>query len=261
MFPSFSFGFLSSGTNKPNSNQVLQNIMQGSFLAVDLNAGLEQNSLTKTFSYDKGTEFFNSGDKLFTPLENMLQQTIHVSMQVQEQRFRIWLNESKLFDVPQALPQKQNLNQLFFHVSPSSYTNDQIGIYVSNIKVAKGVPDARNKLLTEGRFSTTGILFDINAATIKPESYGIINEMASLLKANPSIKILIIGHTDADGNESANLKLSEERSEAVKQMLSREFDIPSSRITTLGKGETQPVADNKTKEGKAQNRRVEFIKQ
>jgi outer membrane protein OmpA-like peptidoglycan-associated protein len=182
-------------------------------------------------------------------------------MQVQKNRFRLWVNEYKLFDVPMAIADGAQMNQIFFRVFESSYSNDQVGVYVSNIKVAKGSPDTRSKLLTEGRFSTTGILFDVNAAVVKPGSYGVIKEVADVLKADPSLKINIIGHTDADGGEADNQRLSRQRSEAVKQVLVNTFNIDPARITTDGKGELAPVSNNNTREGKAQNRRVEFIKQ
>jgi outer membrane protein OmpA-like peptidoglycan-associated protein len=104
-------------------------------------------------------------------------------------------------------------------------------------------------------------LFDVNSANIKPESYGTLKEIADVLKENSTVHVSIIGHTDSDGNADYNLKLSKERAQAVKDALSSEFDIDASRMTTDGKGAAQPVADNKTSEGKAQNRRVEFVKQ
>ena len=104
------------------------------------------------------------------------------------------------------------------------------------------------------------ILFDVNAATIKPESNGVLKEIAGALKANPGFKVKIIGHTDSDGSDASNLELSKKRSDAVKNALVNDFGIDASVLQTDGKGETQPVADNKTKEGKAQNRRVEFVK-
>lgn len=261
MFPQVSFGILSTGANKPNSNVVLQNIFQHQLVAVDFNAGIENNSITKLLSFNKGNEYFNSGEKAFKQLETLLNKTIHISIQVQQQRFRLWVNEIKLFDVPQAMPENTNMNQLFFRLSQGGFSDEQVAVFVTNIKVAKGVADTRSKLITEGKFSTTGILFNINSAEIKPESYGIIKEIADVLKANPTFKILIVGHTDGDGSDTDNLQLSRQRSEEVKQMLIKEFGIAAANITTDGKGETQPQADNKTKEGKAQNRRVEFIKQ
>jgi outer membrane protein OmpA-like peptidoglycan-associated protein len=75
------------------------------------------------------------------------------------------------------------------------------------------------------------------------------------------VKIKIIGHTSSDGDDAANMELSKQRASAVKEYLVKEFSIDAARIETEGKGETKPVGDNKTKEGKAQNRRVEFVKQ
>ena len=75
-----------------------------------------------------------------------------------------------------------------------------------------------------------------------------------------SIKLNIVGHTDSDGANDANLKLSKARATAVKDVLITIYKISPDRLTTDGKGETQPVGDNKTTDGKAQNRRVEFVK-
>lgn len=261
LFPSLSFGLLSTGRDLPNSPAALQNILRHPLLAVDLGPGMEQNSWTRLAGFNEGSDYFNSGEKPFKPLEQMLRQTIHVSMQVQKGRFRVWLNEHKLFDVPQAIPPGTIMNQLFFRVFESSYTNDQIAVYVTGLKVARGLADNRHKLMTEGRFSTTGILFDVNSAVIRPASAGALAEIAGILKANPGLRVRIIGHTDADGNEADNLRLSRQRSEAVKQKLVADYGVDAGLLTTDGKGEAEPVADNQTREGKARNRRVEFIRQ
>jgi outer membrane protein OmpA-like peptidoglycan-associated protein len=136
-----------------------------------------------------------------------------------------------------------------------------LAFYISNIKVATGKPDTRHKLIEEGKFSTTGILFDNASAVIKSESAGVLKEIGTTLAENASVKIKIIGHTSSDGDDAANMELSKQRASAVKEYLVKEFSIDAARIETEGKGETKPVGDNKTKEGKAQNRRVEFVKQ
>ena len=107
---------------------------------------------------------------------------------------------------------------------------------------------------------TSGITFDVNSDKIKPESFGVLKEIAGALTDNPTVKVKIIGHTDSDGDAAKNLELSKKRAEAVKATLSSEFSIDASRMDTDGLGATKPVADNKTTEGKAQNRRVEFVK-
>ncbi len=172
----------------------------------------------------------------------------------------MWINEEKVFDLPKAVPAGQIMNQLLFEVGHTNYAENQYAIFMGNVKAATGRPDTRHKLVEEGKFSTTGILFDFQSAVIKPESYGVIKEIAGVLKDNGGIKIKVIGHTSNDGDDNANMELSKKRAAAVKDLLATEFGVDASRIETEGKGETQPVADNKTKEGKTANRRVEFIK-
>jgi outer membrane protein OmpA-like peptidoglycan-associated protein len=167
----------------------------------------------------------------------------------------------KVYDVPKGVPAAYVMNQLQFQVHISNYKEGQYGMFISNLKVATGLPDTRHKLVDEGKFSTTGILFDFQSAVIKPGSYGVVKEIAQVLKDNASLKIKVIGHTSSDGDDAANLELSRKRSAAVKELLVSEFAIDAIRIQTDGKGETHTVADNASKEGKALNRRVEFIKQ
>lgn len=105
---------------------------------------------------------------------------------------------------------------------------------------------------------TRGILFEINRASLKPESTGVINEIAALLKEHSDLKLSIEGHTDSDGDDATNLKLSEERALSVKNALV-DLGIDASRLQSKGLGESNPVSDNNTPEGKANNRRVEFV--
>lgn len=132
--------------------------------------------------------------------------------------------------------------------------------YVSNIKITTASPDTRSKLLTEGKLISYGIYFDSGKAVVKPESYASIKEIATIMDENPDLKILIIGHTDSDGEEKANLELSQKRAKSVKDYLVNQFKIEANRIETDGKGETAPIESNATPQGKAKNRRVEFEK-
>ena len=90
--------------------------------------------------------------------------------------------------------------------------------------------------------------------------YGILKEIATTLNENESIRIKIIGHTDTDGDDASNLTLSKKRADAVKSFLNKEFGVETKLMETEGKGESQPVDKTNTTEGKANNRRVEFIK-
>ncbi|NLR82500.1 OmpA family protein [Chitinophaga eiseniae] len=202
--------------------------------------------------------YFRSENKEQPKFAAYLEKTIHFAIWVQKERFRLWINGEKVYDLPQAVPTGATFNRLEFQTGGSSY---DVGYYVSNIRVAQGTPDMRSKLLTEGKLVTTGILFDVNSDHIRPESTGVLQEIARTLKENSSLKVTIVGHTDSDGDDAKNLDLSKRRAAAVKTALSTQFSISEGRMQTDGKGEGQPVADNSTKEGKAKNRRVEFIKQ
>jgi outer membrane protein OmpA-like peptidoglycan-associated protein len=131
---------------------------------------------------------------------------------------------------------------------------------LGNIRLAIGAADTRNKLITEGKFVTRGLLFDVNSDKIKPESAGALKDIADVLKENADVKIKIVGHTDADGDDAKNLDLSKRRAASVKSYLVSEFGISAGNIETDGEGESAPVDKNTTAEGKANNRRVEFIK-
>ena len=131
---------------------------------------------------------------------------------------------------------------------------------IGNIRIAVGAPDMRNKLLTEGKLVTYGIYFDVNKDVVKPESYGFMKSIATILTENPTVRIKIIGHTDSDGADAANLDLSKRRGASVKNELVKSFGIDASRIESDGLGESQPIAPNDTPPNKALNRRVEFIK-
>jgi OOP family OmpA-OmpF porin len=183
---------------------------------------------------------------------------VHVAIWRQNQRIRIYLNESKIYDLPRALMAGTQYNVVTF--STEKFRNEEEKYLISNIRLAVGKPDTRHKLVNEGKFSTTGIYFDTNSDQIKPNSYGVLKDIASVLSEEPGLKIKIIGHTDSDGDEKINQALSEKRAAAVKSALQTEFSIDAGRISTEGKGASQPVDQNTTAEGKANNRRVEFIK-
>ena len=211
-------------------------------------------------SYEKGGTYFTNQSKQLKTLSDNNSKPIHIALWVQQERIRCWINSDKVFDIPQAIPAGAGFNRLGFSIESSLYTEDQLGMYVSNIKLAEGTPDLRSKLMTEGKWTTNGILFDVNSDRIKPESAGVLREIAAVLKENSGVKVKIVGHTDSDGEDKKNLDLSRRRAASIKNALATEFGIDPARMETDGLGETRPVAENTTKEGKAQNRRVEFIK-
>lgn len=182
----------------------------------------------------------------------------HISIAVNKQRFRLWVNEKKYVDVPQMIGNDSPIKSLKFNMN--NFKDGQERLFISNVKVAKGGIDLRRKLIEEGAVSTNGILFNSGSATIKSQSYGLIRQISQVLQQEINMRLNIIGHTDADGPEEANLELSKQRAEAVKNALMTIYDISGDRLQTEGKGESVPVGDNNTPDGKAQNRRVEFVK-
>lgn len=183
---------------------------------------------------------------------------VKISIWRQKQRLRVYVNETKIWDIPKAFNASAKYNFLGFRTD--SYNNDNDAYFLSNLRVAVGAPDTRHKFLEIGKYSTTGIKFDVNSDKIKGESYGTLKDFAAVMTENPSVRVKIVGHTDSDGDDASNMTLSKKRADAVKAALNKEFGIDNSRMETEGKGETQPAEPNTTAEGKANNRRVEFIK-
>jgi outer membrane protein OmpA-like peptidoglycan-associated protein len=136
---------------------------------------------------------------------------------------------------------------------------DRYGVKMKNIRLAAGGEDQYHKLMTDGKLVTHGILFDVNQSTIKPQSMGTLNTIAKLLQDHSDLNLEIDGYTDSDGSDENNARLSQARAEAVKAQLVS-MGIAEARLSAKGYGESNPVDTNDTAEGKANNRRVEFVK-
>jgi OOP family OmpA-OmpF porin len=107
---------------------------------------------------------------------------------------------------------------------------------------------------------TLRINFDFDQAVIKPEFKSELDKAAAFVRANANVPfILLAGHTDSKGKEEYNQQLSERRAEAVREALINDYDLNPDKLKARGYGETQPVADNDTEEGRYLNRRVELI--
>ncbi|HNX43386.1 MAG TPA: OmpA family protein [Bacteroidales bacterium] len=193
-----------------------------------------------------------NGYKEGDAFKEKINQKYHIAIWVQKSRVRIYQNQDKLFDAPKAFPTGC--------VKPDRLRFEYGAAMISNVRVAVGAPDMRNKLMTEGKLVTYGIYFDVNKDVVKPESYGTLKEIAAILNEVPDVKVKIVGHTDSDGADASNLDLSKRRAASVKNELVKSFNVNGDRLVTDGMGESQPVAPNDTPANKALNRRVEFIK-
>jgi outer membrane protein OmpA-like peptidoglycan-associated protein len=258
--PALSLYFLSGKNDKQ--------VFDGSFIGFQKRSGVKI-SLHPTGGINNGgigyVESFDNGESSLKNEINTMQfksasgvRMVHMSIWRQKQRLRVYLNEEKIFDLSRAFPDDKAYSTALFEITGDVKGEDRY--LLSNLKLASGLPDTRNKLLNDGKFVTSGILFDVNSDKIKQQSYGVLKDIANVLSENASINVKIVGHTDTDGNAADNLSLSKRRAEAVKAALIKSFGIDASRLQTDGKGASEPIASNSTTEGKANNRRVEFLK-
>jgi outer membrane protein OmpA-like peptidoglycan-associated protein len=183
-------------------------------------------------------------------------QPAKLAIWVQDGRLRVFLNGEKRLDFNQV--EMPALNQVEF--AHDFYGQNQAVGY-RNVRIAESAPDFSQTILASGRYVSHGILFDTASDRIKPESAPAIQAIAKAFETNPNLKLRIEGHTDSVGGAAQNLDLSKRRAEAVKGVLVAQFKIDAARITTAGLGASKPIDSNDTPQGRAQNRRVEFVKQ
>jgi len=140
------------------------------------------------------------------------------------------------------------------------YQFEVVEVKAMNQEVEISASRMKEELDAKGFIAIYGIKFDTGKATIKPDSEKTLAEIGKLLNDYKDLKLSIEGHTDNVGDKASNQKLSEQRAASVKDYLVKNFKIDASRLATKGYGDTKPVADNKTEEGRAKNRRVELVK-
>lgn len=114
---------------------------------------------------------------------------------------------------------------------------------------------------TSGKVAIYGIYFDFNKADVKPESEPTLKEITKLLQQEAKLKLYVVGHTDNVGGLDYNMKLSQQRAEAVVKELMSKYKVDGTRLSALGVGPAAPVTSNKIEEGRAKNRRVELVEQ
>ena len=177
----------------------------------------------------------------------------HVAVAYTNGKFKAYLDDTRLLNVPRLDMNPSGITFYSYHAS------DDIPIYLKNIRIAEGGVKYYDRLMEDGKIIANGIRFDVGKATLKPESMGIINEVVDLMKDHPDLNFSVEGHTDSDGDDAFNMELSDKRAETVKSTMI-DMGIAADRLESKGLGESMPITDNSSPEGKANNRRVEFVK-
>ena len=177
----------------------------------------------------------------------------HVSISFNQRAFKMYVDGVRIVNIP-SMQQPD-----WFWIDQETRGEGKENMYIRNVRFAKGAVPLYDRMMSDGKFITYGITFDVGKSTIKPESMGEINRIVTLMTENPTLKFSVEGHTDATGNAASNQTLSESRSKAIVDKLV-ESGVAADRLTASGKGQNSPIADNGTDEGRAKNRRVEFVK-
>jgi OOP family OmpA-OmpF porin len=181
----------------------------------------------------------------------------HAAISFNTRALKVYLDDARVVNIPNLGINPEGLT--ICSDAMNTVGSQGVNRFVKNVRIAEGAVKLYDKLMQDGKIITNGIRFDVNKATIRPESMGVINSIYGLLKDHPEINLSVEGHTDSDGDDAFNQKLSEQRAQAVVDHLVN-MGIDGSRLANKGWGETKPVGLNNTSEGKAANRRVEFVK-
>ncbi len=188
------------------------------------------------------------------PSENLEKRRwVHVALAYTKGKFKAYMDDVRLINIPHL-----DVNPTGISIDCSWASNER-RYYIKNIRIAEGGVKYYDRVLQDGKIIASGIRFDVGKATLKPESMGVINEIYDLMNEHSDLNFSVEGHTDSDGDTDSNQKLSEERAKTVMNKLI-DMGISKERLSSKGWGESNPIDANNTAEGKANNRRVEFVK-
>lgn len=205
---------------------------------------------TGIFSFDRSAPF------ALQPLKGkILNGPVMIRLMADDRHVKVFVGEMRVANVPQV--DIGRAPKIWFLVGDATEKNP---MYVGPIRIAAGGADLYDKLESEGRVATRGILFDVDSDRIRPESTPTLEEIGQMLQSHPDLRISIEGHTDATGDDAHNQALSDRRAESVRRALIDQYGIAENRLEAKGFGETTPVDTNDTPEGRQNNRRVELVK-
>jgi OmpA-OmpF porin, OOP family len=177
---------------------------------------------------------------------------IEFALWAQQRRMGVYLNGQKVIDVDEfqfsAINHFEEVEAKFRDVS------------IHKVRVAETAPDFMSAINANGKFVTHGIEFDADSDHLTAESAAVLKEIAAALAKDPQLKLEIDAYTDLIGDAAHSLELSKLRAQAVQSVLVAQFGIAAARLTASGIGATKPDGSNATPEGRAENRRIEFVK-
>jgi OmpA-OmpF porin, OOP family len=180
----------------------------------------------------------------------------HVAVSVNGTFVKAYVDNQRVVNDPDGIPRP--IKHVGLRIESSgNVANDKV--MFTNFRLAEGGKNIKSALDTDGKIVTHGILFDTGKDGIKAESLPTLKSILAILNDKPDLKFSIEGHTDNQGNKGINQPLSEKRAAAVMAWLSGK-GIDSARLKTKGFGDSKPIDTNETPEGRANNRRVEFVK-
>jgi len=177
----------------------------------------------------------------------------HISIAYTNGKLKAYIDDTRLINIPHLAFDPTGIS---FHVY---HARDNNRSYIKNVRIAEGGVKYYDRFLQNGKIVSNGIRFDVGKATLRPESMGVLNEIYKMLAEHPEVNVSIEGHTDSDGDNDKNQQLSQDRAASVRSRLI-DMGIEAHRFSIQGFGESKPIESNDTPEGKASNRRVEFVK-
>jgi len=180
----------------------------------------------------------------------------HVAVSVNGTFLKAYIDNVRVINDPDGAKRPITLVGLSIH-SGGNLPSDKV--MFTNFRLAEGGKSIQSALSTDGRIVTHGILFDTGSDVIKPESLPTLKAILAVLNDNPGVNFVIEGHTDNQGNRAINQPLSERRAAAVRAWLV-DKGVAAARLRAAGFGDSKPIDSNATPEGRANNRRVEFVK-
>ena len=211
-------------------------------------ATLNYDFLSNSDNYGQGTAPGENLDELIKA-----DSWLKVQVSFNKRAFKYYVNGVRMVNLPNI---KQPTRMRLVSISNC---DEQDRFFIKNIRIAKGAVPLYDRLSSDGKITTYAITFETGKADLKPESVIEINRVAKLMQEHPELSFEVQGHCDNTGSDNVNDPLSQERAEVIVAALVKQ-GIASDRLTAVGKGSHSPIADNTTAEGRAKNRRVEFVK-